>query len=86
MGRVIMTFFENFECVTIGNRCVTNHKFLFPNYVLYHNAEVLLKLKNMLQKINDVTLEKCSTRSLNVLQSSNTFWDIKEHMYFVLIN
>ena len=86
MGCVIMTFFENFECVTIGNRCVTNHKFLFPNYVLYHNAEVLLKLKNMLQKIKAVTLEKCSTRSLIVLQISNIFWDIKQHMYFVPID
>ena len=60
--------------------------FLFPNYVLYHNVEVLLKLKKYVSKDKDVTLEKCSTRSLIVLQISNTFWDIKEHMYFVPID
>ena len=79
-------FFENFEYVTIDKACVTNHIFLFPNYVLYHIVEMLLKLKNMLQKTNVVTHDKCSTRSLIVLQCSNTFWDIKEHMYFVLID
>ena len=44
------------------------------------------KDKNMLQKTNVVTHDKCSTRSLIVLQCSNTFWDIKEHMYFVPID
>ena len=42
--------------------------------------------KNMLQKTNVVTLDKCPTRSLNVLQCSNTFWNKKEHMNFVLID
>ena len=79
-------YFENFECVTIGKTCVTNHMFPFPNYALYHIVEVLLKLKNMLQKTNIVTLDKCSTRLLIVLQRSNTFQDIKEHMYCVLID
>ena len=60
--------FFKFECVTISKTCVTNHMFLFPNYVLCHNMEVLLKLKNMLQNINVVTLDKCSTRLLIVLQ------------------
>ena len=66
-------FFENFEYVTIDKACVTNHIFLFPNYVLYHIVEMLLKLKNMLQKTNVVTLDKCSTRLLIVLLCSNTF-------------
>ena len=66
-------FFENFECVTISKTCVTNHMFLLSNSVLYHNVEVLLKLKYMLQKTNIVTLDKCSTRLLIVLQCSNTF-------------
>ena len=39
----------------------------------------------MLQKMTVVTLEKCSTRSLIVLQCSNTFWDLKEHISFVPI-
>ena len=60
--------------------------FLFQNYVLYHNVEVLLKLKRYVTKDKDVTLEKCSTRSLIVLQISNIFWDIKQHMYFVPID
>ena len=79
-------YFENFECVTIGKTCVTNHMFPFPNYALYHIVEVLLKLKNMLQKTNVVTLDKCSNRSLIVLQCSIIFWDVKEHMYFILID
>ena len=66
-------FFENFEYVTIDKAFVTNHIFLFPNYVLYHIVEMLLKLKNMLQKTNVVTLDKCSTRLLIVLLCSNTF-------------
>ena len=66
-------FFENFECVTISKTCVTNHMFLLSNSVLYHNVEVLLKLKYMLQKTNIVTLDKCSTRLLIVLHCSITF-------------
>ena len=46
---------------------------------------MLLELKKRLQKITIVTLEKCSTRSLIELQYSNTFLDLKEHIYFVTI-
>ena len=48
--------------------------------------EVLLELKKVLQQRITVTLDKCSNRYINVLQRSNTFLYIKEHIFRVTID
>ena len=41
---------------------VTGAQKSVTNYILYHNMEVLLELKKVLQHIIMVTLDKCSGR------------------------
>ena len=48
--------------------------------------EVLLELKKVLQQKITVTLDKCSSRYVNVLQYSNTSVYIKEHIFHVSID
>jgi hypothetical protein len=47
---------------------VTGAQKSVTNYRLYHNMEVLQKLKKVLQQITMVTLDKCSNRYVNVFQ------------------
>jgi hypothetical protein len=49
-----------------------------PYSVLYHNLEVLLKLKKALQQTFTVILDKCSDTLVNMLQTmySTIMWSV----------
>jgi len=50
-----------------------------------HYGSVTIAKKVLQQRIT-VTLDKCSNRYINVLQRSNTFLYIKEHIFRVTID
>ena len=54
--------------------------------MLYHMVKVLLQLRKCVTLIIIVTLDKRSNRQEIVLQCSNTFLDVKEHISCVLID
>ena len=86
---IVVIFILIFECVTVGKECVMNYMFQKINTLSSQSVTTqcacVTRDKKMLQKRTTVTLNRCSIRSVIVLQSSNTFLDVKKHMTCVPI-
>ena len=87
---IVVIFILIFECVTVRKECAMNHMFQKINTLSSQSVTTqcacVTRDKKMLQKRTTVTLNRCSIRSVIVLQSSNTFFDLKEYISFVPID